>query len=372
MSVLCLNGGSSSLKLALFSAEQPPRRLLSEKVERIGQGGAPDHAGAVTALLASLDAQGALAGVTAAGHRIVHGGARFDRARLLDEDTLDELRRLSAIDPTHLPAELAVIEAVRRLRRSLPLGGCFGPAFHRGLPRVGGLLPIPRRYEAAGVRRYGFHGLRYAYLMEGLARLGGAGGRVILAHLGAGSSLAAVLDGRWVDTTMSFTPASGVMMGTRAGDLDRGLLVHLLREERLSADALDELVQRRSGLLGVSETSADLRDLLAREAADPRAADAVALYCQGVKKAIGALAAVLGGVDTLVFSGGIGEHAAPVRARVAGGLAHLGLALDEARNLAGAPIISTVDSAGTVRIIPTHEESMIARETLAIVEKAPS
>jgi acetate kinase len=364
--ILCLNAGSSSLKLARFTAERPPRRIQSAAAERIGAGGARDHVEALRQLLAG---HGDLA-VSAVGHRVVHGGAHLDRARLIDDRVLDELRRLSAVDPTHLPAEIAVIDAVRRERPALPQVACFDTAFHATMPRIAKLLPIPRRYEAAGLRRYGFHGLSYAYLMQELERLGAARPRVILAHLGAGASLAAVRDGRCVDTTMSFTPASGVVMATRSGDLDPGLIVHLLRTEGLSADALDELVSRRSGLLGVSETSADMRDLLRREAADARAADAIAIFCHSIRKAIGALAAVLGGVDTLVFAGGIGEHAAPVRARIADGLGHLGIALDETRNAASAPVISAVDSACTVHIIPTDEESMIARETLAVLDEA--
>ena len=365
MSILCVNAGSSSLRLAIYTAERPTRRLRARSAERIGAGGPRDHVEALAALLASLDGER----LTAVGHRIVHGGPALDRAQRIDERVLDELKRLAAIDPTHLPAEIAVVEAVRRQRPSLPQVACFDTAFHRAMPRVAQLLPIPRRYQAAGMRRYGFHGLSYAYLMQELERLGAASGRVILAHLGAGASLAAVLDGRCLDTTMSFTPSSGVVMGTRTGDLDPGLLVHLMRSERLSADAVDELVNQHSGLLGVSESSADMRDLLAREAGDPRAAEAIELFCHSVKKSIGALAAVLGGVDTLVFAGGIGEKAAPVRARICSGLQHLGIALDDARNAVHAPLLSAGKSACTVRIIPTDEELMIARETLAVLEK---
>jgi acetate kinase len=364
MSILSVNAGSSSLKVALFTAERPPRRLRALSAERIGKGGPRDHVAALGTLLASLD----MAEVSAVGHRLVHGGPRLDRAMRIDQPVLDELKQLSALDPNHLPAELAVIESLRRERPSLPQVACFDTAFHRTLPRVAQLLPIPRRYQAQGIRRYGFHGLSYAFLMEELGRLGAAGGRVILAHLGAGASLAAVLDGRCVDTTMAFTPTAGIMMGTRTGDLDPGVLVHLARSEGLTAAALDELVNAQSGLLGVSELSADVRDLLAREASDPRAADALALFCQGVKKAIGALAAVLGGVDTLVFAGGIGEHAAPLRARSLEGLGHLGIALDGARNDASAAVISLAGSPCTVHIIHTDEESMIARETLDVLQ----
>jgi acetate kinase len=215
------------------------------------------------------------------------------------------------------------------------------------------------------VRRYGFHGLSYAFLMHELARTAGpeaAHGRVVLAHLGSGASMAAVREGKCLDTTMAFTPTAGLVMGTRSGDLDPGLLVYLLRSERLSADQLDELVNRRSGLLGVSEISPDMRDLLAREAADARAADAVALFCYQAKKWLGAIAAALGGVDTLVFAGGIGENAPEVRARICGGLGFLGIQLDAARNTANAAVISADASPATVRVIRTDEELMIVQE----------
>jgi acetate kinase len=228
---------------------------------------------------------------------------------------------------------------------------------------VARLLPIPRRYEAQGVRRYGFHGLSYAFLMGELARLAGAEaaqGRVILAHLGSGASLAAVHYGKSVDTSMSLTPAAGVPMSTRSGDVDPGLVWYLSRTEHMSAKQFNEMVNFRSGLLGVSETSSDMRDLLDREAQDGRAADAVALFCYQVKKWIGAFAAALGGLDTLVFAGGIGEHAATVRARICDGLGFLGIELEERHNVAEAAVISTAASRVAVRVMHTDEEWMIA------------
>jgi len=364
--LLTVNAGSSSLKVALFTGDDPPVRLAAAKVERIG-GEVADHAGALDLALERLAlADGSLAGLAAVGHRIVHGGPSLDRPLLVDDRVLAELRRLQPIDPDHLPAEIALVEAIRARAPALPQVACFDTAFHATLPRVARLLPIPRRFEAAGVRRYGFHGLSYEYLLSELARVAGepvARGRVVMAHLGAGASLVACQDGRSVETTMGFTPNAGVPMATRTGDLDVGVAVYLLRHERLDADRLDDLLSRRSGLLGVSETTADMRDLLAREAADPRAADAVALFCWQVRKAIGALATTIGGLDTLVFSGGIGENAAPVRARVAAGLEHLGVAVDPARNDAGAPVVSTDASACTVRVIRTDEEAILARHT---------
>lgn len=238
------------------------------------------------------------------------------------------------------------------------------------MPRVAKLLPIPRRYDAKGVQRYGFHGLSYAYLMQELEHQAGAkaaNGRVILAHLGNGASMAAVLDGCSIDTTMGFTPAAGLVMSTRSGDVDPGLVSFLARTERMTASQFDRMVNRESGLFGVSETSSDMRDLLARETEDVRAAEAVTLFCYQAKKWIGAYAAVLGGLDTLVFAGGIGENAPPVRARICEGLGFLGIELDEARNAAHAKVISTDASRATVRVIPTDEELMIARSVYRIL-----
>ena len=390
--LLTLNAGSSSLKLGVFTSARPPRRLLSAAVARIGLPGTtltitagstpeevealddvPDHARALEKALAGIERRHPLARAAAVGHRLVHGGPRYDRARLATPDVLAALRRLIPLDPDHLPAEIEMVEAMLRRAPSVPQIACFDTAFHRTLPRVARLLAIPHRYEAQGVRRYGFHGLSCAFLIEELARIAGeeaARGRVVLAHLGSGASLTATLEGRSVDTTMGFTPTSGIPMGTRSGDLDPGVLLYLLRTERLGVDALDGLLNRESGLLGVSGSSPDMRDLLAREADDPRAADAVALFCHQGKKAIGALAATLGGIDTLVFAGGIGERAATVRARIAGGLEHLGIHVDEARNQAGAPVLSTEASPCTVRVLHTDEESIIARETLEVMGAA--
>jgi|HubBroStandDraft_1064217.scaffolds.fasta_scaffold01538_12 acetate kinase len=366
--ILTLNAGSSSLKLGLFDGTTPPRRLASHTVARIGPE-AIDHAQALEAALAKLDPHGGLQAVSAIGHRIVHGGPRYASPQIVTPQVLAELRRIEGLDPDHLPAEIAIVEAMRARAPSLPQVACFDTAFHRAMPRVARLLPIPRRYEAQGLQRYGFHGLSYTYLVQELARVAGeptARARVVIAHLGSGASLAAIRSGQCIDTTMSFTPNSGVPMGTRSGDVDPGVLLYLLREG-LGTDELDDLLSRQSGLLGVSETSSDMRDLLERRGSDPRAADAVALFCHGVRKATGALAATLGGVETLVFSGGIGENAAPIRAEVTRGLEHLGIRLDDARNSASAAIISSDASACTVRVIRTDEESVIARETLAAI-----
>jgi acetate kinase len=279
------------------------------------------------------------------------------------QELLDELHRISPYDPEHLPVEIALIEIFRQRHPKLPQLACFDTAFHRTMPRVAKLLPIPRRYAAKGVERYGFHGLSYAYLMEELSRLdpAAAKGRVILAHLGNGASLAAVRDGQSMDTSMGFTPAAGLVMGTRSGDLDPGLLSFLARSEGMTPAGFDRMVNDESGLLGVSEISSDLRDLLAQEAADVRAAEAVALFCYQAKKWIGSFAAALGGLDTLVFAGGIGENAPVIRARICEGLGFLGIELNESRNGAAAGVISSDGNRATVRVIRTDEELMIAR-----------
>ena len=283
---------------------------------------------------------------------------------------IEELHQLSAFDPDHLPEEILLAEAFHRRFPDLPQVACFDTAFHHDMPRVAQMLPIPRRYEAQGVRRYGFHGLSYECLLGELARLAGpeaAQGRVILAHLGSGASLAAVRDGKSVDTSMSFTPASGVPMSTRSGDIDPGLISYLARTAKMSAKQFDEMVNLQSGLLGISETSSDMHDLLDREAQDVRAAEAVALFCYQVKKWIGAFAAALGGLDTLVFAGGIGENAPAVRFRICRGLEFLGIELEEKKNAANEGVISAAAGRVAVRVIPTDEERVIAKSVCGVL-----
>ena len=297
------------------------------------------------------------------GHRVVHGGPKYFDPQRITTEMVAELRQLSPFDPEHLPVEILLTEAFHRRFPDLPQVACFDTAFHHDLPRVARLLPIPRRYKAEGVRRYGFHGLSYSFLMGELTRLAGpeaAQGRVILAHLGNGASLAAVHQGRPVDTSMGFTPTAGVPMSTRSGDLDPGLVWYLARTEKMNAKQFNEMVNFQSGLLGVSETSSDMRDLLDRETQDVRAAEAVALFCYQVKKWIGAFAAALGGLDTLVFAGGIGENASAVRFRICSGLEFLGIELEEKQNAANEGVISAADSRVAVRVIQTDEEWMIA------------
>jgi acetate kinase len=333
---------------------------------------ATDHGSAVASLiewLASPDGlceaggKEGIGAIDAIGHRVVHGMNHVEPETITDA-LLDELRRIQPYDPDHLPGEIALIEAFRRKLPQVPQVACFDTAFHRGMPRVAKLLPIPRQYDAKGLQRYGFHGLSYAYLMEELSRVGGpsaARGRVVLAHLGSGASMAAVQDGCGIDTSMGFTPNAGLPMGTRSGDLDPGLAAYLARTENMGGPQFQDMVNHASGLLGMSETSADMRDLLALEATDVRAAEAVAVFCYQAKKCLGAYAAALGGLDTLVFSGGIGEHAAPVRERICQGMSFLGIEIDTTRNAEHAAVISTATSRVTVRVIPTDEELMIAR-----------
>ena len=386
--VLTINGGSSSIRFAVYEAGETPRLRLGGKIDRIGlrgtslivnePGGTPqvgrrvaaaDHRTAVGVLIDWLEAQPVFASVTAAGHRVVHGMKHSEPARVTPR-LVAELRRITPYDPDHLPREIGLIEAFLRRHPTLPQVACFDTAFHRTMPRVARLLPIPRRYGAKGVERYGFHGLSYAYLMEEIGRLDpeAARGRVILAHLGNGASLAAVRDGKSIDTSMGFTPTSGLVMSTRTGDLDPGLVYYLARTARMTAAKFQQIVNHESGLLGVSGTSSDLRDLLAREATDVRAAEAVALFCYQAKKWIGAFVAALGGLDTLVFAAGIGENAPLIRERICDGLGFLGIGLDRTRNAKNAPVISQDAGRVTVRVIRTDEELMIARSVTRVLK----
>jgi acetate kinase len=313
--------------------------------------------------------------VAAIGHRVVHGGMKYGRPAPVTAELLAELHRISPYNPEHMPAEIDLIEVFQRHYPALPQVACFDTAFHHDMPMVARLMPIPRRYEKLGVQRYGFHGLSYAFLMKELARVGRPGeaaGRVILAHLGNGASMAAVKAGKPVDTTMGFTPTAGLPMSRRSGDLDPGLVAYLARAEGMSADQFHKMVNTESGLLGVSESSSDMRDLLKEERNDPRAAEAVALFCYRAKKAIGSFAAALGGLDTLVFSAGIGEHSPVIRARICDGLEFLGIVIDHARNAADAAVISKEGSPVMVRVIPTDEEREIAESVVQLLGVRPT
>jgi len=389
--ILTLNGGSSSIKFAVFVADGDLKALLTGQVARIGL---PDTALSITELvsgqatkqpidgadpqtvlkqlIAVLDKHIAFDQIGAVGHRIVHGGVRYADPQRVEADMLAYLDQISPYDPQHLPAEIAMIRALMAEHPRLIQVACFDTAFHRDLPMVAKLLPIPRRYFTQDVRRYGFHGLSYTYLMAELRQLAGesaVAGKVILAHLGSGASMAAVRAGKSIDTTMAFTPTAGLVMSSRTGDLDPGVAAYLAHTEGMMPDQFYHMANYESGLKGVSETSADMHDLLDRESTDPRAADAIALFCYAAKKYIGAYTAVLGGLDTLVFAGGIGENAAVIRARICDGLQFLGIELDATRNEANASLISADRSRVAVRVIKTDEEHQIARSVQELLEQ---
>jgi len=381
-SILVLNGGSSSIRFAVLRADAALTRVCSGTLERIGHAdahlqiadAAPDQARQAIVARDQTQAVGALVqwlrqgdtaeSLVAVGHRVVHGMSHFDPERITAA-LLDDLRRIQPVDPDHLPVEIELISAAATVLPDLPQFACFDTRFHRDLPRVAAQLAIPRRFEAQGIRRYGFHGLSYDFLLHELERLAGvptAHGRVVLAHLGGGASLAAVHHGRCIDTTMSFTPTAGLVMGTRSGDLDPGLGPYLERTAGMSGAQFLRMVSHEAGLLGVSETSADMRALLAVERDDHRAAEAIALFCYQARKAIGGFAAALGGLDTLVFAGGIGENAPAVRARICEGLQFLGIDIDPRRNAAAPGPISSATSGVAVHVIPTDEARVIARD----------
>ena len=386
--LLSINGGSSSIKFALYRMGDTLQCSLTGKIERIGLSGTrlsykhvlngqqgeqrlekSDHTYVVDFLLNWLAQQPGFNQVVAVGHRVVHG-MQHTHPETVSRTLLDELHRISDYDPDHLPGEIELIEAFSRRHPEFVQVACFDTAFHVSMPRVAKLLPVPRRFDAMGIQRYGFHGLSYAYLMQELARLDAPSAtqeRVILAHLGNGASLTAVRDGRSIDTSMGFTPGSGVPMGTRSGDLDPGVAWYMMQSEQLSADQFKHLVNHESGLLGVSETSSDMRDLVAHESDDVRAAEAVELFCYQVKKFIGAYAAVLNGLDTLVFTGGIGEHHGGVRARICANLEFLGIELDKQCNELNAGVISTQSSRVRVRVIATDEALMIAESVCDVL-----
>ena len=386
--ILCLNGGSSSLKFAVYLLEgragNMQELLLAEgAAERIGlapgrlwlrgRGGErladlnadfPDHGAAVHAMFTGLE-EHRLPAPAAVGHRVVHGGPDHSAPERVDARLMEALRGLVPLAPLHLPSEIAVIEAVAARFPELPQVVCFDTAFHRRMPELAQRFPLPRALWNEGLRRYGFHGLSYEYIV---GRLGAAvRGRTIIAHLGNGASMVAVRDGYPLDTTMGLTPIGGLMMGTRSGDLDPGVTLYLMREKGYDAGRLAQLVDHEAGLLGVSGISPDMKTLLDRRDREPSAAQAVAMFCYQVRKHVGALAAVLGGLDTLAFTGGIGERAAPVRWQVCQELEHLGIHLDPQQNAAHADTISAPESRCVVRVIPTNEDLMIARHTGAVV-----
>ena len=375
-SILTLNAGSSSLRFAVFDADCA--RVLEGKFERIGRPGArlalndgepardlplATHADCLPEIFELLEAKGI--GVPAViAHRVVHGGPEHFDSTAITPVLLEKLRAITSFAPNHLPAALSLMEAAGKRWKGVPQIACFDTAFHRDLPVAARLLPLPRRYAAEGVRRYGFHGLAFSSVLAELQhRTGGrVPSRVILAHLGHGASLAALRNGRCVDTTMGFTPLGGLVMSTRTGDLDPGVLAFMAAREKLSPAALERVVSAESGLIGLSETSSDTRELLEREGSDVRAAEALAVFVHQARKAIGACTAVLGGLDAIVFSGGIGENSVVLRGRLCAHFEYLDILLDPALNMANAPIISVADSRVTIHVINADEESTLATE----------
>jgi acetate kinase len=380
--ILTINGGSSSIKFALYKMEEPLVQLFCGEIENIGtpkaklnfinavdqkKGSldieAADHDQAANHLIDWLEKQEDFDSIKAIGHRIVHG-LEHTKPEIINDDLLNELKKISAFDPEHLPEETKLIEIFSKRYPSLKQVACFDTSFHTSMPTVAKLLSIPRRFYEKGIQRYGFHGLSYAYLLEELKNVAGgetAKGKIILAHLGNGASLAAVKDGKSIDTSMGFTPTSGLPMGTRTGDLDPGVAWYLMQFEKLNPKQFSHLINQESGLLGISETNSDMRELMKIEDTDNRAKETIELFCYQTKKWIGSFAAALGGLDVLVFSGGIGEHSPEVRSKICDNLEFLGIELDEIKNMNNEPVISTGISKVQVRVIKTNEELMIAK-----------
>ncbi|MDD2902114.1 MAG: acetate/propionate family kinase [Syntrophales bacterium] len=390
--ILTINSGSSSIKFSLYILGKTEDLVLQGDLERIGLAGGvfqardhagrqlvaqeldlPDHNTALKALFTWFEGHAVGQNLHAVGHRLVHGGRDHVQPQKVSPALLADLKLLIPLAPDHLPHEIKGLEGVQAHFPDLLQVACFDTAFHRRMPEVAQRYALPASLVEAGVRHYGFHGLSYEYITQELAReLGSphAAGKLIIAHLGNGASMAAIEEGRSLDTTMGMTPAGGLVMSTRCGDLDPGVVIYLLREKGLAPDAVNNLINRQAGLLGVSGTSGDMHDLLGQEKTNPDAALAVELFCYQARKFIGALAAVLGGLDTLVFTGGIGEHAAAIRARLCGPLGFLGLHLAPDLNQANAPIISPPKSPVTVRVMKTNEELMIARHTRELLAVA--
>ncbi len=379
--ILSLNGGSSSLKFAVYRfSGDGEERIFSGSVEAIGEvsgkawlrsgekalqeqsGKFPDHTAAIKTMFAALDKQG-VEKLEAAGHRIVHGGPKFIRPQLIDEKLKAGLKELIPFAPLHLPSQVAMIEAVAARFPDLPQVACFDTAFHSGMPEVAQRFALPQKLWEQGIRRYGFHGLSYEYVVGKLGQE--LGQRAIIAHLGNGASMVALKDGLPMDTSMGLTPTGGFMMGTRSGDLDPGVLIHLLKAG-YSADQLESLVDHQAGLVGVSGQTSDMKTLLQSQT-DNAAGMAVKMFAYQARKFIGAYAAVLNGLDTLVFTGGIGERAPEVRADICSGLEYLGVALDRAANGRNADVISLPGTKCTVRVVQTDEDLMIVRHTRELV-----
>jgi acetate kinase len=386
--ILTMNRGSSTLKSTLYEAGNPEAALLSISVDQAGPSGSHlkiagpagaslldsqiaggDPNAALDAIFTWLGQQGFLSGLAAVGQRLVHGGARYREPQRITPEFLTEIEKLIPLDPDHTPAAIKGIQFIAERMPNLPQIACFDTAFHSSLPTVARMYALPRRLYGQGIVRYGFHGLSYEYVMGELRKLEGnlADGRVIVAHLGSGASIAAIKQGKSTDTSMGFTPLEGLVMATRCGDVDPGILLYLAGNQNIPSNEMSKLLNKESGLFGVSGSSGDMRVLLDKMPRDSAAAEAVDLFCYRAKKYIGAYAAALGGLDVLVFAGGIGEHAPVVRNRICENLGFLGINLDESSNEADAALISSAESQVKVRVIKTNEDLMIVRHVLAIL-----
>jgi acetate kinase len=391
--VVTLNAGSSSIKFALFELDgRDPVALAIGLVEMLGEqrrikvhdgngapihedawpdaGGAPFHTEALRRVLAWRLGAFPDANVVAAGHRVVHGGVHYDSPVLVTDEVLRYLETLVPLAPLHQPHNIAGILAAREAWPHVHQVACFDTAFHRAHPFVNDVFALPRRFYDEGVRRYGFHGLSYEYITEKLRQVAPlhAAGRVVIAHLGNGASMCAIRDGQSVASSMGFTALDGLPMGTRCGQLDPGVVLYLMQEKKMSAEAITDLLYRESGLKGLSGISHDMREL---EASDrPEALQAIEYFVFRIRRELGGLAAVLKGLDAMVFCGGIGEHAWQVRERVLEGMEWIGIELDRTANQANAQVISSERSRVRVFVIPTNEEAMIARQTLMVLDRA--
>ena len=388
--ILAINRGSSSLKFAIYNMGQSETLVLSGGMNKLDSSIGFFHVrdangknlvdkqlnltaqnGDIGTFLTWLKGNAAGKNLDAIGYRVVHGGTKFNQTNLVTPGLMALLKEIVPFAPDHLPQEIRIIETVGKAYPTLKHVACFDTAFHRSMPDLAQVFALPRSLRDEGVIRYGFHGLSYDFIMNELKNEAGrdvANGRVIIAHLGSGASMAAVRSGKSIETTMGFTPAGGLMMSTRSGDLDPGIILYLLEQQGLSSSCVREMLNKQSGLLGVSGLSSDMEELLEKEAENPYAAEAVELFCYQAKKFLGAFAAVLGGLDTLVFTAGIGENSSVIRWRICKDMNYLGISLDSSRNGVNAPVISCENSPVTVRVMKTNEELMIARDTRDIIQ----
>jgi acetate kinase len=388
--ILTINSGSSSIKFSLYVLGQTERLALKGELGRIGvsqgffqaedhqgrqltaqESDLPNHEAALKTLFDWLQGHEVGKDLHAVGHRLVHGGMAHVKPQLMSPALIEDLKLLMPLAPDHLPDEIKGLEAVRRHFPDMPQVVCFDTAFHRRMPEVAQRYALPRSLIREDLRRYGFHGLSYEYITQELVKETGAvegSGKFIIAHLGNGASMAAIEGGRSLDTTMGLTPAGGLVMSTRVGDLDPGVIVYLLQQKGMTPAAVNQLINHQAGLLGLSGISADMHDLLAQENTHADAALAVEIFCYQARKFAGALAAALGGFDSFVFTGGIGENSATIRARICAPLGFLGIQLDQGLNEGNSPVISKKDSLVTVRVMKTNEELMIARHTRDLIK----